>query len=107
MIFKFNFNSSTFFKPAILFLSQRCFHFFYITKASLHYITKKVSLYIENINSNIINNLAILTFGFLLINIDSFIFILTIAFYCLSVKLVWFGYRIYSLRSMILTTNIN
>ncbi len=90
-----------------MFLFQRYFHFFYITKASLYYIIKRTSSYIGNINSGVVNSFAILTFGSLQISIDSFVSISTIALYYLLIRSVWFGYKIYDLRSIIPTTNAN
>ena len=106
-IFQFDFNSLIFFKLAILFLSQRYFHFFYIIKISLYCIIKRASLYIGSISSGTVNSLIILIFGFLLIDVNSFVFISTIAFYYPLIRSIWFGYKIYSLRPMILTININ
>ncbi len=86
--FQFDFNSLAFFKLVALLLFQGCFHFFYITKASLYYIIKRASLYIGSISSGVINSLVILTFSFLLIDVDSFVSISTIAFYYLLIRSV-------------------
>jgi len=81
--------------------------FFYITKAFLCCIIKRAFLYVGSISFGVVNSLVILTFSFLPIDIDSFISISIIVFCYLSVKSIWFGYRIYSLQSIILTINIS
>jgi len=106
-IFQFDFNSLIFFKLVALLLSQGCFHFFYIMKMSLYCITKRVSLDIGSLSFGVVNNLAILTFGFLPIDVDLFVFISTITFCYPLVRSIWFSYRIYSLQLIILITNIN
>ena len=74
---------------------------------SLRCITKRASLYIGSINSNVVNSLVILTLGSLPTNVNLFAFISTIALYYPPIKSIWFGYRIYSSRSIIPTTNIS
>ncbi len=103
--FQFDFNSLTFFNLAALLLLQRYFYFFCTTKAFLYCIIKRASLYIESINSDTVNNLVILIFNFLPTNVNSFVFISTIAFCCPPIKLIWFDYRIYSSQLIIPTIN--